>query len=44
MGETEILIAKNRNGETGKAGLYFDGECQRVRGLTTSEVLGGARE
>jgi len=44
MGETEILIAKNRNGETGKAELYFDGECQRVRGLTTSEVLGGARE
>jgi len=44
MGETEILIAKNRNGETGRVGLYFDGECQRVRGLTTSEVLASAKE
>lgn len=39
MGETEMLIAKNRNGETGKAELYFGGECQQVRELTTSEIL-----
>lgn len=31
MGSTDVIVDKNRNGETGLAELYFDGATQQVR-------------